>query len=150
MLWRLIVFLIVFASQSYAVYMLDFRLNALEEKKMYDLNAYRGKIVFLLFFEEGCHWCKREFALFRQLQKEEEIHVIAVAMGKSSGALKKIAKGFLVLRASDELLAVVGDIEVTPYMLVANQDGDFATKIIGYQSKKRLQHLIQTLQKEKK
>jgi peroxiredoxin len=133
------------------VYMLDFRLEPLHGGKAVDLNDFKGKMLFLTFFKSDCPWCDRQLKAFDAVLKgphAAEIRVVAVAMGNDTGALKaKTAEaGFPVLKASEALLSAIGGVIATPYTLVANGEGNFATKIVGYQGEDQIQSIIHELE----
>jgi thioredoxin-related protein len=132
-------------------YMLDFRLQSLHSQQVIDLNAYKGKILFLTFIDKDCSWCDKQLKAFNTLSIREEasaVQIIAVAMGGDVEALKAKTTGleFPVVKASEELLTSIGGVKMTPYTLIADRKGNFMTKIVGYKSEDQLELIIEELE----
>jgi peroxiredoxin len=131
-------------------YMLDFRLEPLRGGQAVDLNGFKGKMFFLTFFKSDCPWCDRQLKAFDAVLKgphAAEIRVVAVAMGDDTEALKAKTEeaGFPVLKASEALLSAIGGVTATPYTLIADRTGNFATKIVGYQGEDQIESIIHQL-----
>jgi thioredoxin-related protein len=132
------------------VYMLDFRLEPLRGGKAIDLNDFKGKMLFLTFFKSDCLWCGKQLTAFNAVLQGPhagEIRVVAVAMGGDAEVLKaKSAEAaFPVLKASEALLSGIGGVKMTPYTLIADRAGNFATKIVGYQDEDQIESIINQL-----
>lgn len=129
--------------------MLDYTLQSLYENRAVDLNKFKGKRVLITFFDSNCKWCEKQMQSFEMLlQGEQEIEIIAVAMGKDIDRLKMKMSGvsFPVLKASEYLLTSIGGVKMTPYTLVANKFGNFETKIVGYKSEDQIESIIHKLE----
>jgi len=155
MMKTFIVFLLTSAvAFGSEVYMLNFQLYALHKKnQVVDLNSYKGKIVFLTFIKSDCPWCKKELKTFNTLLKPKdakEIQVVVVALDDTE-SVEAETKGlkYPVLRASEKLLQSIGGVEMTPYTLIADKNGDFETKIVGYQTAEELEIIINKLKGKK-
>lgn len=127
--------------------LLDYRLEALKEKKTVDLKVYRGKPLYMTFYKTDCRWCAKQLAAFEKVVHTEagaQIRVVAVALGNDTRQLRKMAGevSFEALRASEELLHDIGGVSVTPYTLVTDAKGNFKTKIVGYQNSEALKNII--------
>ncbi|MEJ2499985.1 MAG: TlpA disulfide reductase family protein [Campylobacterales bacterium] len=127
--------------------LLDYRLETLKGTKTVDLNAYRGKPLYLTFFKTECRWCAKQLSAFEKVVQSEAgttIHVVAVALGNDTGRLQKMAErvSFETVRASEKLLHDIGGVSMTPYTLVTDAEGNFKTKIVGYQNSESLKDII--------
>lgn len=127
--------------------LLDYRLSSLKTEEMVDLHRYRGKPLYITFYKSECSWCGKQLAAFETLMKKgygAKINVVAVALGGDTGRLRAMARQvrFAGVLASDRLLNDIGGVRVTPYTLVTDAEGNFKTKIVGYQSSDQLVKLI--------
>lgn len=137
-----------------AFYMLDFRLQSLHSRQEVDLNRFKGTILFLTFIDSDCSWCEKQLDAFHAVVKgghAEAIQVVAVVMGDDTEALKARTTevGFPVLKASEYLLKSIGSVTMTPYILIADRKGNFATKIVGYSNKDHIESMIDELEGKK-
>jgi len=135
-------------------YMLDFKLQSLHKQQEIDLNGFKGKILFLTFIKSECSWCDKQLNAFNTVLKGEHaegIQVVAVAMGEDDETLKaKTSESeFPVLKASEQLLESIGGVKMTPYTLIADREGNFETKIVGYKSDDQIESIIHQLEGKK-
>lgn len=157
MLLRIFIVLLFLGSFGLAdgAYMLDFRLKSLKSIETVDLETYRGKWLFVLFFEANCRWCHREMQAFENLKKGEHgdaFNVVAVGIGQALPKLKRMANrfSFPALESSETLMRAIGGVKMTPYTLVADPEGNFKTKIVGYQKPDALKKILHQLIEEKR
>ncbi|MFT7860327.1 MAG: redoxin domain-containing protein [Sulfurimonas sp.] len=133
-------------------YMLDFKMHSLYKKdQVVDLNTFKGKRLFLMFIKSDCKWCEKQVKAFNKLLKSEhakELAVVAVTLGDDTELLKAKTKSaeYPVVRASKYLLESIGGVKMTPYTLVADKQGNFETKIVGYQTAAQIESIIHKLE----
>jgi peroxiredoxin len=132
-------------------YMLDFRLQSLHQQQTVDLSRFKGEMLFLTFVEAECSWCDKQIEAFNTLLEGEHaasIRVIAVAIGDDTEALRaKTSKaGFPVFKASEVLLESIGGVTLTPYTLIADRNGNFETKIVGYKDADQIEAIIHQME----
>jgi thioredoxin-related protein len=141
-----------FASEFY---MLNFKMHSLHaHNQVLDLNSFKGKRLFLTFVKSDCKWCEKQLQAFTTLLKSEhakEIEVVVVTLGDDIELLQAKTSNinYSVVRATNNLLESIGGVAMTPYTLVADQNGNFETKILGYQTAEQIESIIHNLEGKK-
>ncbi len=135
--------------------MLGFKLRSLKTDETVDLGTYRGKWLFMLLFKENCKWCARALHTYEVLTKGEsgdKLNVIAIGIGADPVAMRRMGRGisYPVLLADHQLKRALGEVKVTPYTLVADPQGNFKTKLVGYQKEDALAGIVHQLLEDKK
>ncbi len=122
--------------------LLDFELKSLEAPETHHLERYAGAPVLMVFFKPDCSWCFRQVRAFNTYMETCNVTPIAVGVNGDRRALKKAVRtlrpNFPAYQASAGLLAALGEVPATPFTLVSQPDGEFATWLRGYIPLERL------------
>jgi len=125
------------------------QLASLMNKGKINLKQFQGRIVFLSFFENECRWCLKQIREYNQLEGLEQANYVMAGVGESDFHLRhwanRASPKIPVVKASEELLEMVGEIQATPYTLIFDQQGVFVTRITGYIKQNKLKKIIEVL-----
>lgn len=107
------------------------------------LDDFRGKPTFLLVFEPGCRYCARQSRIFnRMLESCDSFQVIAVGVNGSRRSLlddlDMLRPRFPAVMADAELSYDLGEIVITPVMMLADAKGNYELHLLGLQDSERI------------
>jgi len=109
------------------------------EGKTYRLNDYKGKLVFLTFFKEGCAPCKKEVPKLSALmaQYPKQLMVLGIGFQDTDPAhLSTVAQGygaqFPVLVDATGMVTKGYQVSATPYGVLVDEKGFVVGKWFGF------------------
>lgn len=112
----------------------DFILSGLNDGKKYKLDDFKGKYVYLVFFESGSPACQSELGLITEIYEEykNKVVFVAVSVDKDTGKLveylKKADLPWLVLLNGGNLQLLENyDAIVYPHFILLNDKGQIVS-----------------------
>ncbi|WP_196138630.1 redoxin domain-containing protein [Aliikangiella sp. G2MR2-5] len=125
------------------------KLHSLQSEDVVDLEGYIGKPLLLSFYEDKCRWCLRQIKAYNRLNEKSRMQFVMAGIGDSNRLLRLWAKRarpeIPILKASQKLLELIGDVPATPYTLIFDSRGRFVTKVTGYMDEDKLELLSKSL-----
>jgi thiol-disulfide isomerase/thioredoxin len=116
----------------------EFKLTSVKDGKEVSLAEFRGRIVFITFFNEGCIPCRDEVPVLNSLSEKypEEFTVIGIGYQERSrmhllGVKERMGIEFLVLLDSKGLVARAYKVGGLPAGYLVNERGELLNKYIG-------------------
>ncbi len=108
--------------------------------KVYSLSQFKGRLVFLTFFKEGCVPCKKEIPFLSNLAAKYPNHLMVLGVGfqeKDPARLQAVAAGFgarfPVLVDEQGLVARGYMVTSTPFGVLVDEKGYLVGKWFGFQ-----------------
>lgn len=138
----------LFCAYSNAESIHQFELQSLTNQKTVSLNYYSGKLMLISFFEPKCPWCYRQMKTLNVISKEcsHQVQPISIGINGNAFALKKELRRAKVaypsFLANKKLLNKIGKIPATPWMLVADANGEIIGHMRGYIRKEKLKGIL--------
>lgn len=107
------------------------------------LESFRGAPTVLLVFEPGCRFCARQSRILNAMLDEcTNLNAVAVGVNGSRRRLlddlEMLRPAFPAFAAGDELAYDLGEIVITPVMLVADAAGNYTLHLLGLQDRDTL------------
>ena len=144
-----------FASEAlkqhgYKPLLFEIPVKPLNSVEVENLRQYRGKPLLLSFFTANCPWCEKQHQVLEQIQQQcAHIQPIMFGIGKQKQPLKKVMRrlksNFPSYLAPSGLTNALGS-QVTPRLLVVNEQGEFTHNLVGYLPLKKLADAVQFTQ----
>lgn len=128
----------------------DFSLSNIDGST-FRLSETKGKVVFLNFWSTGCGPCKDEMPQFEAIYnkyKNKGFVIVGVALdppADSSAFVKAKGLTFPVVTATRQVVSRYGGIKWIPTTFVIDKDGYMFKKIVGPQSTKTWEDIIEGL-----
>ena len=131
-----------FSSAQAAVKVPDFALPAIQDKKMVDINKFRGKAVLINFWATWCGPCVQEIPSLISLQNEfgpQGLAVIGVSMDQNGeGPVQKLIEktgiNYPVVMGDDKISRDFGGIFGIPASFLVDQSGTVRKRFNGWTS----------------
>lgn len=131
------VFLLALAGVSGASPVHGLSLERLDGPGELALAQYRGRFLLLSFYEPECRWCHRQMKVLERLHGEcgEGLRTLGVGVhGRSEDLRRELRRArvsFPGVRASADLLEMVGEVPATPWTLVLGPEGELVATLRG-------------------
>ena len=124
--------------------LLDFKLKSLAEPEKHSLERYSGKPTLMMFFEPDCAWCFRQIKVLNKLSKHcaGDLNLVAVGMNGSRAELlkeyRRAKPEFPAYQISNKFLNAMGEVEGTPFSILADEKGRPLGWFRGYLPEEKL------------
>jgi len=145
----LLVVALALASTAHAVEidLMHYAVNDLRTGEETQLDAFRGKPTFLLVFEPGCIYCARQSRIFnRMLETCDSFQVVAIGVNGTRRRLlddlDMLQPRFPAFMAGEEFAYELGEVVITPVMLLADARGNYELHLLGLQDSERLLSIL--------
>ena len=121
--------------------------TAMADSSLFDLNQYKGKVVYLDFWAAWCVPCKKSFPWMIEMQDKYQhmgLQIIAVNVNEDQAAtenfLSQFEVNFEIIRDPDAVLAERYSIKGMPTSLLFDTNGKLVSKHTGFNAKKKIKY----------
>lgn len=120
---------------------------AMADSTLFDLNKYKGKVVYLDFWAAWCFPCKKSFPWMIEMQDKYQnlgLQIVAVNVDENQAAaddfLSQFEVNFEIIRDPEATLAETYSIEGMPTSLLFDTNGKLVSKHTGFNAKKKTRY----------
>jgi hypothetical protein len=138
------------SAEPAGIDLLHYKVSDLRTGEESTLQPFLGKPTVLLLFEPGCMYCARQTRILNAMIKECA-NLQAVALGFNAPRRRMLdyqddlRPDFPAYMAGADLAYDMGEIVITPVMLLADANGYYQLHLLGLQDRERLESLLNPL-----
>lgn len=137
-------------AEAMVIDLMHYTVSDLRTGEPSTLDVFRGKPTVLLIFEPGCRYCARQSRILnRMLATCDNLQAVGLGFNGSRRRLldfqDDLSPDFPAFMAEAELVYDMGEIVITPVLMLADSAGHYELHLLGLRDRDALAPLVNAL-----